>query len=131
MLAAASAVIFILLLLVLILGCCLCKMKFWCCYKLHSCCSNLFLSCHRKDQGIHDSKTACEIDSIILLLKRYSIILGYFLTQLFTELKLNLCPLVWTRACSTMNCMYPTTTKKVRPYKTNITCTGIIVKNII
>lgn len=51
-LATASAVILILLVLVFILGCCLCKMKFWCCYKLHSCCGDLFLSCRRKNQGI-------------------------------------------------------------------------------
>ena len=51
-LATASAIILILLLIVFILSCCLCKMKFWCCYKLHSCCGDLFLSCHRKNQGI-------------------------------------------------------------------------------
>lgn len=51
-LATTSVIILILLVLVFILACCLCKMKFWCCYKLHSCCSGLFLSCHRKNQGI-------------------------------------------------------------------------------
>lgn len=29
--------------------------------------------------------------------------------QWFTQSKWSLCPLVWSRVCSTMNCMYPAT----------------------